>query len=512
MEIQINQLVGALDTLRLFDGDSERLELIVEKNLYDLIHSINSTLNTPYGILTDKLSSIINSGFVQNIVYTYIQACLCKQLKERVTKDDNSCRGKQIFNEENNLLWNQRSFSILKSTMELIATICERTPSNIEQLEQVIDRIGLILNVLDDDSLTDFFTSTILQHKMNYTKREKMFGQTQSCQKPPENFRKMPLIPKLSEIKSTRNLFLRPNLKHGSFIDVEHYLDIHFRLLREDYVGSLREGLTEYLAVNEVTEKENKKTNLSNLMNIQVYKKVKILESVTDNQNIIHMVQFEITNRMHRIRWETSKRLIVGSLLCFTNDNFKTAFFATVFDRDARELYDGKVLVKFDDWIGINNNILLNDFNNSFTMVETLAYFESYRHTLDSLKLFNEKNFPFKKHIVYSQNGSIDHAKYLRERVQVYYDFRPLIKNAYKIEVLKEIKGFMMERENILVPDEIIKQYVFNNSMFSSINVMESQFWPSSSLMGLDDSQYRALHSALKEELVVIQGPPGTGK
>ena len=180
-----------------------------------------------------------------------------------------------------------------------------------------------------------------------------------------------------------------------------------------------------------------------------------------------------------------------GSLLCLTNDNFKTAYFAIVFDRDTKSLDVGKVLVKFDDWISINNNFLLcnsNKSNNNFVMVETLAYFESYRYTLESLKMLKETNFPFKKYLVYSQNDSIDYAKFLNGK-NVAYDFRPLIRNSFKLSIVKEKESYSIEKDGqkIIVPKIVRKRYEFIDTQFSKVDVMQSQLWPTSNLLGLNE-------------------------
>ena len=299
---------------------------------------------------------------------------------------------------------------------------------------------------------------------------------------PPEDFRTISVIPTLDEIKSSKRLFLRANLKYGSFHSVEHYLDVQFRLLREDYVGSLREGVMEYLEVQTINSQKKNKHKPSSNMNIRVYDNVKILKYLNDDDSgIYHLIQLEMTPKLKKVRWETSKRLIQGSLVCFTNDDFKTAYYAVIFARDPKKLSEaGQLIVKFEDWITVNDNFLRRDsISSSFTMVETFAYFESYRYTLESLKLFNEKNFPFSKYIVYSQNSELNPPKYLENRV-VRYDFKPLI-----------------------------KEPKYQN--YTSIEIRQLKLWPSSSLLGLNDSQYKALQLALTSELVVIQGPPGTG-
>lgn len=49
------------------------------------------------------------------------------------------------------------------------------------------------------------------------------------------------------------------------------------------------------------------------------------------------------------MQWENSKRLIYGSLLCLSCDNFETFLYATVSDRDPKHLQKGLVQVKFTE-------------------------------------------------------------------------------------------------------------------------------------------------------------------
>lgn len=63
-------------------------------------------------------------------------------------------------------------------------------------------------------------------------------------QQPPNDFRSIEIRPIAEEMFSREGPFLRPNIVDGKYIGgVEHYLDVQFRLLREDFVGPLREGI-----------------------------------------------------------------------------------------------------------------------------------------------------------------------------------------------------------------------------------------------------------------------------
>jgi hypothetical protein len=64
----------------------------------------------------------------------------------------------------------------------------------------------------------------------------------------PTDFREMSIIPSMQELKSKEPVFLLPNKEKGSFPSANKYLDIQFRLLREDFVQPLRKGIQEFLA------------------------------------------------------------------------------------------------------------------------------------------------------------------------------------------------------------------------------------------------------------------------
>jgi hypothetical protein len=64
----------------------------------------------------------------------------------------------------------------------------------------------------------------------------------------PSDFRELSIIPLMEELKSKEPVFLVPNKKKGCFPSANKYLDIQFRLLREDFVQPLRKGIQEFLA------------------------------------------------------------------------------------------------------------------------------------------------------------------------------------------------------------------------------------------------------------------------
>lgn len=69
---------------------------------------------------------------------------------------------------------------------------------------------------------------------------------------PPENFRILSIVPTRDDLMDSTP-FVRPNIVQGAYNDVEHYLDVQFRLLREDCFGPIRDGISKNV------QKEKKK-------------------------------------------------------------------------------------------------------------------------------------------------------------------------------------------------------------------------------------------------------------
>ena len=102
---------------------------------------------------------------------------------------------------------------------------------------------------------------------------------------------------------------------------------MQFRLLREDFVRPLREGIQVLLTRMDPNKKED----------IRLYKDVQVLYPVCASKKFMYNVKFD-NSKFRHMRWENSKRLTCGSLLCLSKDNFDTFIFATVEIRDEKDL------------------------------------------------------------------------------------------------------------------------------------------------------------------------------
>ncbi|PSN40870.1 hypothetical protein C0J52_20558 [Blattella germanica] len=182
-----------------------------------------------------------------------------------------------------------------------------------------------------------------------------------SHQKPSCDFRDVSLIPTVEDLFS-KEVCVRPNLVHGAFASVNHYLDIQFHLLREDFFAPMREGIEEYM--------KNRESPKSKFGSIRIYRDVIFCGLRVSGDRFGIAVNFDPHKVLRDVNWRQTKRFMHGSLLCFTKNNFR--------------------------------NNLLKD-KDEYIMAESEVYFEPYYQVLKALKELNEHEFPMKRYIVEAQ-------------------------------------------------------------------------------------------------------------
>lgn len=158
---------------------------------------------------------------------------------------------------------------------------------------------------------------------------------TDDNSEPPDNFRMLSVIPTREDIvqqNQNQEPFLRRNKIHGHYHNEEHYLDVQFRLLREDFLRPLRVGIQQLMARDGEGDSRDDR-----LQDVRVYENVKILVPVCTSNGVAYKINFDIAS-FQRVQWENSKRLIFGSLLCLSKDNFQSFAFATVANRELNNI------------------------------------------------------------------------------------------------------------------------------------------------------------------------------
>ncbi|XP_069362838.1 NFX1-type zinc finger-containing protein 1-like [Maniola hyperantus] len=299
-------------------------------------------------------------------------------------------------------------------------------------------------------------------HEKGKTKIKELSSKLQALQVedeergPPQNFRRLSVVPERRELIETRP-YLRANVVEGGYRDVKHYLDVQFRLHREDCFGPLRDGILQFI-------EDPKKRKYDN---IKVFRNVRYSHPYVSTYKVGSVVELDedTKRRFKKVNWANNKRFIYGSLVIFTTrDDCSDMIVATILDRDVKLFNKGQIPVSM---VEAGYDLYKNE---TYTMIESEIYFEPYYHVL---KAMQDPSFP--EHIAMK--------KYI---VDVNPEPRPpaYLDNSRKYRVMTP----------------------------RTFNVLDFDTCPSSEELKFNESQYEAYKMALTHEFAVIQGPPGTGK
>ncbi|XP_060580703.1 NFX1-type zinc finger-containing protein 1-like [Ruditapes philippinarum] len=361
---------------------------------------------------------------------------------------------------------------------------------------QVIEELANIGSCNDEvyakyERLSEYMRAIEKDRKQTFKSEEK--------REPPDDFRHYPTSPTIDEITSVTKPFLRPVKVTGSYENLHDYLDVHFRLLREDFVGPLRDGITGLIKI--MSAYKGKATTSERLkeLDMKIYENVRVLSPVVTQQGLCYKMKLQMTPNLRNIEWKFSKRLIYGSMVCLTDKDFTEFFLATVVEREDKDIRRGYFVVHFE-----TQNIDMKKLHRKmFIMAETSGYFEAYRHVLSSLKTCKDGDLPFEKYIVNCKE-SIGYPAYLNQNHK--YDLRPLVDQDVKLKA----KRRLIKNKVLAVSNDI--EFSLQSYPAGEVHLTRLRNWPNKELLRMDGSQYRAVQSALTRELAIIQGPPGTGK
>ena len=323
-------------------------------------------------------------------------------------------------------------------------------------------------------------------------------------------FQQISILPEWEEICiSGPPAKLRPNNVEGCYKNWMHYYDVQFRLLREDFMAPLRRGICGYLQGLRGRE----------LRDVKVYNQVRIHKPVFMRNGICFEIHFDVS-RFQQHKWEHSKRLIFGSLLCLSCDDFRdVVLFATVANRNPDDLRQGNVQVKFEDSMVQLQILSYCKKETSFIMVESVAYFEASRHILKSLQTAEVDTMPFTQYLITGDCSLVRVPKYLGDSSAPNYVQQNVLSETSELDSVSEDS----ESAIVAIPSTVSKaKLVYNLSCLYgaersaesklSFNILDKSQWPTAEEIELDQSQLEAIQMGLTQEIAVIQGPPGTGK
>uniref|UniRef100_A0A8D8V0I2 NFX1-type zinc finger-containing protein 1 n=1 Tax=Cacopsylla melanoneura TaxID=428564 RepID=A0A8D8V0I2_9HEMI len=365
----------------------------------------------------------------------------------------------------------QRIESFLKDIHTLLETLIETFPtSSMEKLHPPVQQVFAAISCMEQ--FEEFrLTETI---KTNFTKldsrlrelkatSEKLLDKNKKLDdgEPPEDFRTFELYPTEEEIRCKSHAFLRRNIVDGGYRDVEHYLDVQFRLLREDLMMPLKEGFAELTGKLSRSDRGN----LKKINYLRYFEHCSFLSITIAYGTVSYNVCFDMNRKLNHINWEYNQWFKYGSLVFFSFDNFSTFLVGKVAEKNNKTCREDRIISV--ELIG-TKELQANEWGKKVSMVESTIFFQPYYHVMKALMNFKESNFPLKRYIV-----------------DVKSDIRPPV-------------------------------YLHQNSLFEidgfTFDVLNDSAWPSAEKLCLNEFQYEAFKAALTQEFVIMQGPPGTGK
>lgn len=109
-----------------------------------------------------------------------------------------------------------------------------------------------------------------------------------------QNFRTIPIYPTPEEFALDQRPFLRPNLTSQRYTNTHLYLDTHFRLLREDFVRPLREGIQQMLQNQINMGRSDKPLRTKQFDDIRIYFDTQVMVPKCTQTGLAYMVQFDV--------------------------------------------------------------------------------------------------------------------------------------------------------------------------------------------------------------------------
>ncbi|CAF0774800.1 unnamed protein product [Didymodactylos carnosus] len=387
----------------------------------------------------------------------------------------------------------QLKYDFIHSFLKISDYMLTIMPHSENDLSKIIERVQVTLpkmieseNVQNIKLLLDKVlanSTAIYERKQQQTSSKATTHHHNSLGPPPNNYRDLSVIPTMNEILEQQTVYLRENIINGVYESADHYLDVHFRLLREDFVEPLREGIDHFICAKEQRN-----------LNVRIYKNVRNLGPRITKSSLVYEIQLD-PQTTSKIYWENSRRLIYGSLLAITNDGFKTCALVTVEDRTDIQK-NSTLFVRGHYGINYNANHLHISqllLSSQLTMLETTAYFESYRPVLSALQQIQAAQFPLAPYILKLDKDVIP-PSYVNATTK--YDFTPLlVKPNARVTTTTAMGG----QFNIQYSENVQRTY-------TSVTLLNKDEWPTSEQMKLNSSQRDALELALTKKVALIQG------
>ena len=176
-----------------------------------------------------------------------------------------------------------------------------------------------------------------------------------------------------------------------SFSSNQEYLQMHYDLLREDFIHPLRK------AFHKIQDDSD------DCKDLKIYENVRLVGKDIFRGNLSLKFKFCLPGR-RRTNWEHNKRLIYGSLVCLSQDNFTTTIiFATVPERNVDELREGVATLTILEDVNTGSHATHIYPDEIYTMIESPGFLEAYAPVVSRLKTMmkNPEDLPLEEYLVH---------------------------------------------------------------------------------------------------------------
>lgn len=109
-----------------------------------------------------------------------------------------------------------------------------------------------------------------------------------------QDFRTIPIYPTPEEFRAEERPFLRPNLTSQRYTNTHVYLDTYFRLMREDFVRPLRDGIQQILHDQRNVREGDQLLKTKRFDDIRIYFNTQLAFPKCTTTGIAHIAEFDI--------------------------------------------------------------------------------------------------------------------------------------------------------------------------------------------------------------------------
>ena len=221
----------------------------------------------------------------------------------------------------------------------------------------------------------------------------------------------------LEDFNEKIDILIAPHIKSGSYISYERYINTMFYLEYEDCYRDLKKTINAFKSMNKSVNNMDKKElqKLSRAYSdLYFYLKGEIIFVDINRDGVILTMDF-IAPTPRKIKF--TKRMITGSLIILTDNNYENYLLTTVFYNPYVDIKLNKQkkkqrikIPKFPYYrvqlslanIGPESFAFLIKNRKNLQIFESKAYFESYIHVLKRLKEINIIDLPFEEELINS--------------------------------------------------------------------------------------------------------------